>query len=182
MSTTETDIDISTLNEIVPTTGEYEAPSEFFRPPEPGKETIIRDGDAVTYINKKDGVTTLSINAKFKILGGLQDGRTFFTFIGTRQNKFRNANDAQDYLLAMGYTERLVTIADYKAALETTILPADVLLTWESDKCSTCDKNLYQKLKDFPKRSDGSYQHVTKCKDCGEAVGAKVRISKFLPK
>ena len=169
--------------------GEYEAPSEFYRPPDPtpkGERTTLvlveppADGKFYPMRDWDTGETIpgFSVNLHFKIQGGVQDDREFYTLIDTRKNQ-RNSSMVKDYLLGMGYTGRLVTVEDFKTAVQTFIAPVQTKLTWTGEKCETCARRTVKKLADFTLRADGSRRHVTKCPDCGEDVGARVKIVMF---
>jgi len=168
--------------------GEYEAPSEFFRPPTPGKVDLILDKtpeDKDFYELKdfetKEKIPGFSVNLKFKIQGGVEDGRTFFAFIDTRKARDRNGNMVQDYLRSAGFTGRLVQENDYKDAVKNHIGTATAKLTWTGSKCDLCEKVTVKKLTEFPLKSDGlTRAHTMPCPSCGETIGAKAKIAMFL--
>lgn len=186
------EFDISNMGtEVIDNGAEYEAPSEFYRPPEPnvGKSsyTTIQavEGPADgKFYNLSDFDTHLpiagfSVNIQFEIKGGAQDGQKFYTMIDTRKSQYRNGSMVKDYLLGSGFQGRLQTVDDFKNAVQTFIGPVDAKLTWTGDKCETCEKRTLKKLSDFPRKADGTYNHVGICPDCGEKVGARVKISMF---
>ena len=184
-------LDIANLGtlEIEGSGSKYEAPSAFYRPIDPGTETVVIEatpGDDRFYPLKdfetKQSMAGFSVNLQFKILGGKQDGKTFFAFIDTRRKKERNGNDVQDYLVNSGYQGRLLTVADYKTAVQNHVGTVQAVITWNGGKCEVCQKYTVKKLKDFPLLADGRPNHVAPCPDCGEPVGAKVKIVMFKAK
>ncbi len=188
--------DIANISDMeIPGAGEaYEAPSDFFKPVNPtakGEVTLIIPADTlkdeqfktITDYNTKAAIPGFSVFMKWKVVGGQQDGKVFFADIDTRQFSTRNGNRVQDYLLnsTPSFTGRLLSVDDYKNALQqhTAVVPS--VLGWKADKCVICEK--YPKLKqtDFL-RPNGTYYHVAACPDCGEGVGARVKIVTFKAK
>ncbi len=175
--------------------GVYETASEFYRPPDPGKETIILKevpGEERFYpvkdFDSQQILPGFSTNLHFVIQGGAQDGAEFFAFIDTRKKPNRNGNDVKDYILAMTAAGQSIppvtTVEEYKNAIQNYIAPVEAKLTWSGAKCECGAKRLKLKAFDFKKDSLGNNtsirEHVTKCQDCGEKVGAQVKISAFL--
>lgn len=185
-------LDIANLGtEAIDLGGDYEAPSEFFRPPEPtgAKErTNLQLNKAPEDSNfyplkdfdTKQPIRGFAVNLNFKIIGGLQDGKTFFTMIDTRKKANRPGNDVIDFLRSAGFTGRLVMEKDYIDALQSYVGTAQAKLTWTGDKCQICDKKTIKNINGFPLKADGiTRNHVTECPDCGEPVGARVKIAMF---
>lgn len=185
-------MDLSNMGTVAIADENYEAPSEFFRPvdPTPAKETtmIIREGDPTLYenltdFNTKEKIAGFSMNQRFKIVGGKQDGATFYAFIDTRKAKDRNGSKVQDYLVASGYQGRLVTLDDFKLAVQSHTGVASAIIGWEGQKCDICDKKTLKKTEDFKNfRADGSRNHVMPCPTCGEDIGARATILRFVVK
>lgn len=185
------DFDIANLaDQEIDQGGEYEAPSEFFRPPEPterGERETIQAVEApadgkfypVTDFDTRQVIPGFMVNLQFEIKGGKQDGKRFFAMIDTRKKLQRNSSDVKDYLLGMGFAGVLRSVDDFKTAVQTTLAPVDARLTWTGDKCQTCDKKTVKRISEFPLKDDGTRNHVTKCPDCGEDVGARVKIAMF---
>jgi DNA-directed RNA polymerase subunit RPC12/RpoP len=172
--------------------GQYEPPSEFFRPPEPtakGARTKLVLAESpeddrfypLKDFDTKEEIPGFSVNLKFSIVGGPQDGKEFYAFISTRKFSNRNSSLVKDYLLGAGFTGQLITEADFKNAVQNFIGPVDAKIVWEGERCATCGKRTV-KMADFPERENGTLNHVTACPQCGEPIGARAKVSMFFPR
>lgn len=187
------EFDIANMGVVEGSEAAYEAPSEFFRPPSPTPTgeltTVIREGEVTDEnfyplrdFQTKQVIDGFSVNLKLKIVGGKDDDKKFNVFIDTR--KFREApgNQVQNYLREAGFTGPLVTVEQYKNAVQNHIGMVGAKLTWTGRKCDMCAKTTVKKLKDFPTRADGTLNHVTSCPECLESVGAQVKVILFKKK
>lgn len=164
-------------------TDDYEAPSEFFRPPVPGEYSLLRRAKVETSWSrdKKD----LYFKFPAEVQGGSDDGAKVFCFVSTTVSPYRKSTSADDYIRSCGatvsYSGRRPTLKDYKEAVEGNPGPFGVVGNWKG-YCATCEEETIggKNQPKFPFREDGTPDHVTECPQCGSKVGAKFNIARFV--
>lgn len=178
--------DLNTLNldiEVGVAEDEYEAPSNSFRPVDPGEYILVRDPESeLDWKEIKDG--NIGTKVTFLIQGGDFNGRKIFGYLSTTVGRFRSSSNIQDYLKACGYDEapengRRFTAREIIAAVETTFGPFEAYISWEG-YCRNCDTTVIRKASAFPRNADGSLNHEASCPECGQTVVAHARIKRYI--
>src|SRR5919108_2635732 len=165
------------------TQDEYEAPSEFFRPPNPGEYTFLRREkvDTTWSKDKKD----LYFKFPAEIQGGAEDGQKVFFFVSTTVSQWRKSTSADDYVRACG---SMVTsngkrplLKDYRDAVEGNPGPFNAVIVWKG-YCSECEEETIggKKQPKFPYDQDGNLLHTADCPQCGTKVGAKAVPARYV--
>lgn len=164
---------------------EYEAPSEFTRPPEPGQYTFLRrENPKVEWSkDKKD----LYFKFDAIVQGGKDDGRKVDMFISTTTSQWRKSTSADDFVHACGSqvtpsgTSKQPLLKDYRDAVVANSGPFDAVLMWRG-YCTTCEEDTIggSKQPKFPTTEDGTLSHIMECPKCGTKIGARARVLRFV--
>jgi hypothetical protein len=186
----------------------YEAPSEFRRPPIAGTYTLMRDQEggfkAGVAVSAKVG-TFVWYNFRSKVQGGDNDGSIVFGGCNTMVSSFRNGTTVQDYIRSAKSSIRPTSAELLKEAkaqedednksyiLETVAGPFTAKLDWEF-RCKECELTFLKgyknpkspkkydgvKVKSIAKLKDGTTNHIQVCPNCNANVGANANIVTFV--
>lgn len=186
--------------------GEYEAPSQFVRPPDAGEYTFMRvvedeerDFKFGRFTTKGDNPQSAAwYNIKAVIQGGPFDGRYVSGGFNTLVSSYRNGTTADDFVRSAKASARPKTFKEWDLAIPTIFGPFKAVIDWEWTCMDCTDDNdkpiVFLKGMRGPKKPkkydgvrvkvtknpDGTTPHVVECPECHKEIGARAQIKTYV--